>query len=281
MEKIKDNNDKIDNKVIEDFGLEWNEYNHETYSENENLARFDEYFNIFPFELINENSIGFDAGAGTGRWAKIFSNKVKKLYCIEPSKAINVCKSNLKNKKNCNFLNIKIEDFDAQESSMDFGYCIGVLHHISHTQIAINHCVSKLKKGSPFLVYIYYNFDNKPYWFYLIWKVSNLLRLLISKLNFKNKLIISKILAYLVYLPLARLSKLLENIGLNVENIPLSYYRNTNFYTMKTDSLDKFGTKLEKRFSRKEIELMMMNSGLKDINFSPKKPYWVAVGIKK
>ena len=37
---------------------------------------------------------------------------------------------------------------------------------------------------------------------------------------------------------------------------------------MKNDSLDRFGTTLEKRFSQKEIREMMLEAGLKNIKFS-------------
>jgi hypothetical protein len=50
---------------------------------------------------------------------------------------------------------------------------------------------------------------------------------------------------------------------------------------MRTDALDRFGTKLEKRFSRKEIQSMMEKSGLEHIVFSENPPYWCAVGYKR
>lgn len=49
---------------------------------------------------------------------------------------------------------------------------------------------------------------------------------------------------------------------------------------MRTDALDRFGTKLEQRFSKKEIILMMKKSGLKNIKFSDHPPYHCALGYK-
>ena len=103
---------------------------------------------------------------------------------------------------------------------------------------------------------------------------------MISNLPFKFKKYITKIIALFVYLPLARLSLILDLIGFNVKNIPLSYYRKSSFYTMQTDSLDRFGTKIEHRFTKDEIYKMMKNSGLTNIKFSEESPFWVAVGIK-
>ena len=70
---------------------------------------------------------------------------------------------------------------------MDFGFSLGVLHHTINTLENLIICTNKLKKGSPFLIYLYYRFDNKPKIYFYVWKISNLLRLIISKLPFLYK----------------------------------------------------------------------------------------------
>ena len=70
----------------------------------------------------------------------------------------------------------------------------------------------------------------------------------------------------------------MEKTGMNVSTFPLSAYRNYGFYVMRTDALDRFGTRLEQRFTKNEIKQMMESSGLKDITFSEKSPFWCAVG---
>ena len=50
---------------------------------------------------------------------------------------------------------------------------------------------------------------------------------------------------------------------------------------MKTDALDRFGTKIEKRFSKKDIYELLINNGFKDITFSDKSPYWCVCCYKK
>ena len=47
---------------------------------------------------------------------------------------------------------------------------------------------------------------------------------------------------------------------------------------IRNDALDRFGTSLEQRFSKKEIEEMMRNCGLDHINFSENIPYWHVIG---
>jgi len=49
---------------------------------------------------------------------------------------------------------------------------------------------------------------------------------------------------------------------------------------MRTDARDRFGTPLEQRFTREEIDGMMRSAGLTDVVFSDSEPFWCAVGVK-
>ena len=92
------------NKVITEFGEEWTKYDFNDYAKEKIFKSFQQYFDIFPWTLISKESEGFDMGCGSGRWAQFVAPKVKKLFCIEPSKAINVAKSNLKEFPNIQYL---------------------------------------------------------------------------------------------------------------------------------------------------------------------------------
>ena len=91
---------------------------------------------------------------------------------------------------------------------------------------------------------------------------------------------ITTLIALCVYLPFSRLALFFDKLGVRSENIPLSTYKNTSFYTMRTDALDRFGTRLEQRFTKKEIYSMMTEAGLTDIEFSNEVPFWTAMGYK-
>ena len=56
------------------------------------------------------------------------------LNCLDPSeKAIKVATKNLSEFNNCSFECNSINDWSILENS-DFGYCLGVLHHIPNTK---------------------------------------------------------------------------------------------------------------------------------------------------
>ena len=269
-----------DKNSVEGFGDEWSRFDQSDLPEDEQQLLFDEYFSVFPWKDISIESVGFDLGCGTGRWAKSVAPKVKKLICIDPSNAIDIAKKNLSNFDNCEFESATVDDISIDNNSMDFGYSLGVLHHVPDTEMGIKQCAEKLKKGAPLLLYLYYRFDNRPFWFRFIWSITDLLRKVISKMPYELRYIFSQIIAVVVYFPLARTAFYLGKLNLNISNFPLSSYKNLSFYTMRTDALDRFGTRLEQRFTRDEIKNMMEKAGLENIKFSNSKPFWVAVGYK-
>jgi len=271
----------IDPATVRGFGEEWDAYTQEDLSPAEHRQLFDEYFSIFPFDELPKSAEGFDLGCGTGRWAALVAERVGHLHCIDPAaKALEVAKRRLRHLGNVDFFHGGVDDIPLADGSQDFGYALGVLHHIPDTEAAMAACTRKLKRGAPFLVYIYYAFDNRPAWFRLLWKMSEAGRGIISRSPFGLRKHSTTAIAALVYYPLARGALLLERLGANVENLPLSAYRKRSFYSMRTDALDRFGTRLEQRFTRAEIEAMMRRCGLDEIVFRDAFPYWVACGRK-
>lgn len=143
-------------------------------------------------------------------------------------------------------------------------------------------CIKKLKPGAPFLIYMYYNFENRPWWFRFIWKCSDYFRRAICGLPHSIKVRVTDCIALCVYWPLAQLSSILEKLGVNVNHIPLSAYRNASFYNMRNCALDRFGTSLEKRYSRADLISMMTACGLEKISFSPNPEVnWCVIAYKK
>jgi len=273
--------ENIDKQVVAGFGDEWSRFDQSALSEEELGRMFDNYFSIFPWNRLPESAVGFDLGCGSGRWAKLVAPRVGKLYLFDPSEdALNVARRNLAGTSNVEFALAGAGNIPLDDGECDFGYSLGVLHHIPDTEAGMRECVTKLKAGAPFLVYLYYNFDNRPAWFRLIWRISNAIRSVVCRLPHGFRFAISQVLALLLYWPLARAAWLLEKVGVNVASFPLSQYRNNSFYVMRNDALDRFGTSLEQRFSKVEIEAMMRRCRLSDISFSTTS-FWTAVGFRE
>ena len=107
-------NNNLEKSVIEDFGTEWSKFNHGSELMDEGLFKsmFDRYFRLFPFNELPDGSVGFDLGAGTGRWARYMIASVRHLNCIEPSDMARLqLKKNLSNFENVSILNHIIQKY--------------------------------------------------------------------------------------------------------------------------------------------------------------------------
>lgn len=269
----------IDRDTVEGFGREWSAFDQSALDPAEAETIFAEYFAHFPFDALPANCEGFDLGCGSGRWAVKVAPRVARLNCIDASAdALAVARRNLSAAGNVSFHCASVDAIPLADASQDFGYSLGVLHHVPDTAAGIAACVRKLKPGAPFLVYLYYRFDNRPFWFAWVWRVSDLLRRGLSRLPFGLRRRACDLIAATVYWPLARAARLAERVGRDVANWPLAAYRDRAFYTMRTDALDRFGTRLEQRFTRAEVEAMMRAAGLDDIRFNDRTAFWTAVG---
>jgi hypothetical protein len=97
------------------------------------------------------------------------------------------------------------------------------------------------------------------------------------------KKFVCDVLAVVLYMPFVLLCRFLRLIGVPEKvrfHIPLQAYERQSFYIIRNDSLDRFGTPLEQRFTKKQIKEMMERTGLTDIIFSNRIPFWHAVGRK-
>jgi ubiquinone/menaquinone biosynthesis C-methylase UbiE len=269
----------IDLRTVTGFGEEWSAFDQHELDPAEHEWAFKQYFSEFPWEGLPKRAEGFDLGCGSGRWAVLVAPRVGKLHCIDPAAAaLDVCRRRLSGLDNVEFHLAAADTIPLANASQDFGYSLGVLHHVPDTASALRDAVAKLKPGAPFLLYLYYNLENRPTSYRALWRASEIARAIISRLPFQARKAVTTLIATLVYWPLSRLAAARERAGKSYRNVPLSIYRNRSYYTLRTDALDRFGTRLEQRFSSSQIRKMMEDAGLDQISFRNDEPYWCACG---
>jgi ubiquinone/menaquinone biosynthesis C-methylase UbiE len=276
--------ENLDPRVARGFGREWSTFRQDSdhLTQQQRQAIFNDYFCIFPWHLLPPGGgVGLDVGCGTGRWSVLLAPRVQHLHLLDPSsEALSVAKENLRGMNNVSYHLNGVATIPLPPKSLDFAFSLGALHHVPDTEAAIAAIADKLKPNAPFLIYLYYALDNRPIWYRLLWHITDLARVVVSRLPHLLRLVISQTIAALIYWPLARIARFVGRRGYSLSALPLSYYADKSFYVMRTDAYDRFCTRLEKRFRRSEIERMLMRAGFKDISFSDKQPFWCAVGIK-
>jgi ubiquinone/menaquinone biosynthesis C-methylase UbiE len=277
---IEENSENADKKVISDFGEEWSKFNEFSSVEINKIG--DEYFDILPASLLQKSTTVLDMGCGTGRWTKYLSSKVGFIDAIDPSKAIFEADKLLKDCKNVRLTRATSDALPFANNTFDLVISVGVLHHIPDTLKAMKDCVSRVKPGGYFYTYLYYNLDNRGLFFKGLFKIINSIRRIVANLPSTSKRVVTDVLAVSIYMPPILTSRLLYKLHFRSLSgkIPLSYYRDKSFFIIRNDALDRFGTTLEQRFSRKQIQQMMESCGLSEISFSELPPYWHVIGRK-
>ena len=272
-------NENIDMDTVSSFGEEWSKF--KSFSVDDIRVAGDQYFDIVPEDIYRGKYI-LDVGCGTGRWSKYLSKKSKAIEAIDPSDAVFSAAVLLQDEENVRITRASVDNIPFSDDTFDFVFSLGVLHHIPDTQAAMKQCVKKLKSDGYFLVYLYYSLDNRGFLFKSLFHISNLMRNIISRFPPKIKRFTCDVLAFLIYMPFVAISKLVTALGFAsfLRYIPLSYYADKSINIIRNDSLDRFGTPLEQRFSKKEIYQMMKNCGLEKIVFSNTAPFWHAIGKK-
>jgi len=268
-----------DEHVISHFGGEWKAFNYlDSNKLDEVREQFAAYVRPLPKEFLQRgNHVIADFGAGSGRWAHFFLEFASQLWLVEPGKdSFAVLQQRFGKDEKVHLLNETVSENTIPNGSLDLAVSLGVLHHMPNTQLGVLDIFQKIKPGGYFLCYLYYSLEDKPFVYRLIWNISNKFRLGISRLPYRARRVVCEIIAALVYLPLAKLSKLAEKVGLSSENIPLHHYKDMNFYVMRNDAYDRFGTSLEQRFTKAQISEMIEKAGfdVATLNFSDGEPFW-------
>ena len=277
--------ENLDQEVINSFGHEWAAFD---YSETETNEALDAQFRAYcePIDLLRfnpETSLAADFGAGSGRWTSRLLPYFSLVYALEPSDgAIKVLTKKFANENRVKILQETVGMNSIPSKSLDLAISLGVLHHIPDTALAIKDVASKLKSGGVFLCYLYYKLENKPLHYRGLFWASNSLRWVISRLPYLMRRFIAQLIAGVVYFPLSRVAKYLARKGKNVSNVPLHHYANMPFVMLQNDALDRFGTRLEQRFSKIEIEGMIEKAGFEmaTLKFSNFEPFWT-FSVKK
>ncbi len=279
---VSEKDGNIDHSTVKAFGEEWQKFN--SFSEEEIRKIGDEYFDIVEENMLSKDMVALDLGCGSGRWSAYLSGKVGQVEAIDPSESVHSAAQFLKPCKNIRVTQASVDNIPFANNTFDFLLCLGVLHHIPDTQQALNKAVEKLKPGGWTLLYFYYNLENRGVLFKFIFKLSDVMRKLISAFPIVLKKIACDMIAILIYMPMifaARIARWSSPTSSFWKKIPLAYYTNKSFTVIRNDALDRFGTPLEQRFSQNEIRQMLEKSGLTEVKFSDQTPYWHCIARKK
>lgn len=276
---LRGGDENLDAETVESFGEEWNKFQQFTEEEIDLIGN--EYFDIVPAEVL-ENAQVLDAGCGSGRWSRYMATRVAHIEAIDPNEAILAAARNNADQGNIRFTQAAIDQLPFPKDSFDLAVCLGVLHHIPDTQRALQSLTDHIKPGGKLLLYLYYALDHRPGWYKALFRLSNGVRGFVSSRNAFWKKFWAEVLTLVAYWPLVTLARIVGWFSkAAAAKMPLSIYADKSWTVMRNDALDRFGTPLEKRYTKEDIHDMLQRAGFTEVIFSSNPPFWHCLATKK
>jgi SAM-dependent methyltransferase len=230
------------------FGREW-----QTFPEilPEHEAEFRQYFDLVDLEGLKGRRVA-DLGCGIGRWSHFLKAHADELVLVDFSEAIFVARRNLADADNAVFLMADLLQMPLRAGFADFAFCLGVAHHLP---IDALEAVRRLSRYAPrVLVYLYSALDGHPIHYRLLMRPVDALRRAVCRVESEAfRTGFSWLATGLLYLPMIGIGHLLRPLSLS-RYVPLfDFYQGKSLNRIRQDAYDRFFTRIEQRFSRRDI----------------------------
>lgn len=267
-------------KVVTDFDDEWSAF--DQVGTQELATIFDQYFDLIPADLFAPDRLVLDGGCGAGRWAFELARRGPRVLAIDLGLSVELAARNCATTGRVRCIEADLLELPVADASVDWAYTLGVLHHLRDPLEALRRIVRAVRPGGVVLVYVYHALEGRPLAHRLIFRAVDLVRRALAHLPRRATRAVAAVVALLIYLPLARTGAVLARVGLRriADALPLAFYRDSSFRVMHNDALDRFGTRIERRYRRREVEELLGSAGLDDIRISRGAPFWHAVGTR-
>lgn len=265
-----------DARTVASFGDEWTRF--ATFTAEDTRVAGDEVFDLLTPEMAHAGTLALDLGCGTGRWSNYLAPRVRFIEAIDPGRAVEAAVALTRQAPNVRITQAGYGGVPFARDTFDLVFSLGVVHHLPDTERAIREAAALVKPGGWLLLYVYYALDNRSAAYRALFRVADVGRRLTSRLPATIKFAVCDALAVGVYLPLIGLARLVRGAGsAGWTDLPLAYYVDKPWSIIRSDALDRFGTPLEKRFTRVALQGMLERAGLSEIRFSEGQPYWHVV----
>lgn len=242
---------------------------------------FAQYFDLVSEEAFSPDHRVLDAGSGSGRWAVEVARRGPRVLAVDMGMSVELARRHSA-RTTVEPVQADVAHLPLPAGSVDWAYSLGVLHHTADPLAALRNIVDAVKPGGFVLVYLYYALDNRGWAYRSIFRLVDVARRIVA--TFPRPIIhwLGFLIAATVYLPLSRLSRALHRLGLSDASaaMPLAFYRERSFRIMWNDAVDRFGTRVERRYRREQVVALLSEAGLDGVRVSPSAPYWKALGRK-
>lgn len=265
--------------VVAGFDDEWRRFHDVGTRDHRDV--YARYFDLVPADRFRDDQTVLDAGCGAGRWAFEVSRRGPRVVALDLGRSVEIARANTDHERVA-CVQADLRALPLGPETVDWAYSLGVLHHTEGPDAVLRDIVRAVRPGGRVLLYLYYALDDRGLAFRATFRAVDFARRIVSRQPRSVVVTFATLIAACVYWPLARTAALLEHTSARAlaSKLPLSFYRDLSFATMRNDSVDRFGTRLERRYSRTEMIELMRRAGLVDIVISESPPFWHGIGTK-
>lgn len=136
---------------LDSFGLQWTTY--EVAHDDEDRRTFEAKTGVSLGDLEGQTIL--DAGCGGGRYSKVAAEAGGLVTGIDHTRAVNKAASLCAHLPNVRFLQGDLKRLPFAESSFDFAFSIGVMHHDVNTRAVFDSVARVVKPGGRYSVWLY------------------------------------------------------------------------------------------------------------------------------
>lgn len=196
---------------------------------------------------LENDKVVLDAGCGNGRHARLSSEMVGTLFCVDASDAIYIAHENLKHKDNICFVKADILNLPFMDNTMDATYSIGVMQHTGDANSFIKSLLRVTKEQSPVTINCY----GRGLPTYEL--VDYLIRLVVTKASTPCQMRFAS--------ALARFDRFLLKLNGFGKFVHAALYANMCILTSDCILYDWYAPKLAEHYSVKRIQSMANTHG--------------------
>ena len=264
-------------RVVSGFDDEWQRF--ADVGTAEDRAIFAQYFDLIGQELLAADRVVLDAGCGAGRWAFRVASHGPRVIAVDLGRSVELARRNTMSSGRVACVQADLCALPLRAGSVDWAYALGVLHHIDRPETALTRVAEAVRPGGQVLLYVYYALEIRGPVYRGLFRAIDRVRRVTSRLPRRLLVPLAGAVAVAVYWPLARAARALDLLGAHdaANALPLAFYRERSLRIMFNDSVDRFGTILERRYTREDVARLARAAGLGNPWFSTAAPFWHAV----
>lgn len=221
-----------------------------------------------------------DAGSGMGRHAYHAATSGADVVAVDLGDAIQVTERNTRGLGRVLPVQADLFDLPFEDSTFDFVYSLGVLHHLPDPPAALRELIRVVRPGGEVHVYVYWRHE-RGIRRALITLVTAARRVT-TRLPYGVTRTLSYPIAAAVYALFVIPARVLGAFPPTRElarSLPLAGYAEYPFIVCVNDQFDRFSAPLERRYSAAELKEWLTREGLRDVHMSANYG-WVAGGTK-